>query len=123
MAPKNSTIRILSFGYLHGRPPNVDIIVDLREFRDPHAAEHLRHLTANDREIQDIVLNTPGIRPAIQIAVDKARERLANGQRIVSIAFGCNGGRHRAPTAANKAAADLGITATHRDITKPVINR
>ncbi|WP_157904337.1 hypothetical protein [Parafrankia soli] len=35
MTPKSSGIRIVSFGYLHGRPPGVDIIVDLREFRDP----------------------------------------------------------------------------------------
>ncbi|WP_116430156.1 hypothetical protein [Frankia soli] len=73
--------------------------------------------------MQDIVLNTPGIRQAIHNAVNNARERLATGHRTVSIAFGCNGGRHRAPTAANKAAADLGTTATYRDITKPVINR
>lgn len=122
-----ATIQIESFGHLHAAPPEADLIVDLRPFRDPHAAATLRHLTAYDQPIRDAVLATPGVR---ELVADSAVQvsQLADAKHLVRVAVGCAGGRHRAPTAARELAKRLisaghAVTVTHRDLDKPVVQR
>jgi UPF0042 nucleotide-binding protein len=125
-----AAVDITSFGYLHDGPPAAHLTVDLRQhFRDPHVSPELRHMTADDEPVRTAVLNTPGLSALVQ-AVTAAVEAFASGPSAgaVTVAAGCAGGRHRAPTFA-RALADLlsaaghQITVQHRDMDKPVVQR
>jgi RNase adaptor protein for sRNA GlmZ degradation len=119
-------VTIVSFGHLHGEPPAADVVVDLRPFRDPHAAATLRHLTADDQPVRTAVLGTPGIPELIRDTAASV-SRLADAG-AVTVAVGCQGGRHRAPTVAREiadrlTAAGHTVVVQHRDMGKPVVRR
>lgn len=121
-------VMITSFGYLHGRPPAADLPVDLREsYRDPHAVDGLRELTAADPRVTAAVMATPGI-PALIGAIAAAVRDLLGSSTLVSVAVGCAGGRHRSAVVADRVArlleADgVAVAVEHRDIGKPVVAR
>ncbi|MGW3594984.1 RapZ C-terminal domain-containing protein [Streptomyces sp. NPDC005167] len=125
-----AAVEIVSFGYLHGEPPAAHLTIDLRHhFRDPHVSPELRYMTAADQPVRDAVLNTPGIQALVDATV-QAVEAFAGGPSAgpVTVADGCAGGRHRAPTFAGALADRLAasghtVTVHHRDIRKPVVNR
>lgn len=124
-------IRVVSFGYLHGAPPEgATLVLDLRRhFRDPHVDPVLRHQTANDLPVRQAVLGTPGIREAI-VGVALVLDAFDAGptDAPLTVAVGCAGGRHRAAAVAMALARRLAKTGTpvhltHRDLDKPVANR
>lgn len=128
-----SQIIIISFGFLHGEPPeDTHLTLDLRRhFRDPHVNPALRHLTAYDPQVVDAVLNTPGVRPLVEATAAAvlayASGPSADGNDIV-VGIGCAGGRHRAATVATELrdrleTAGLGVTLIHRDLHRPVVER
>ena len=121
-------IRIVSFGYGHAPAPAAHITLDLRHhFRDPHINPALRHLDANARRVRRAVLHTPGIRPLLTATVRQAQAYAAGPTPgPLTIATGCTGGRHRAPSTAHAPARRLRrrghhVTVHHRDLTKPLI--
>ncbi|MFE6868533.1 ATPase [Kitasatospora sp. NPDC057692] len=123
-------IRVISFGYLHGAPPEAHLTLDLRRhFRDPHVDPALRHLTAADLPVRRAVLTTPGIWEAILAAALVAEAFDAGPSPApLTVAVGCAGGRHRAATVAMVLADRLAKTnapvrLTHRDLDKPVVDR
>lgn len=130
MEPQKPDVEIISFGYLHDAPPPAHLTLDLRHhFRDPHVSPELRYMTANDEPVRTAVLGTPGITDLVE-ATAMAVAAFASGPSTgtVTVADGCAGGRHRAPTFATALADRLraaGHTATvhHRDIDKPVVDR
>ncbi|MFG3254934.1 ATPase [Streptomyces sp. NPDC048172] len=123
-------VEIVSFGYLHGEPPPAHLTIDLREhFRDPHVSPELRYMTADDEPVRAAVLNTPGVAELVEAAAT-AVAAFASGPsaRVVTVADGCAGGRHRAPTFARALAERLraaghSVTVRHRDMGKPVVAR
>ncbi|MFE9437091.1 ATPase [Streptomyces sp. NPDC006640] len=125
-----SAVAIVSFGFLHGAPPEAHLTVDLRQhFRDPHVSPELRYMTAHDEPVRAAVLGTPGIVALIDAtaaAVDAFAAGPSGGS--VTIADGCAGGRHRAPTFAlaladRLTAAGHTVTVQHRDLAKDVVQR
>lgn len=124
------TVEIMSFGYLHGDPPPAHLTIDLRHhFRDPHVSTELRYMTADDEPVRATVLGTPGITELVE-ATARAVDAFAAGPSggTVTVAGGCAGGRHRAPTFASALADRLTlaghhVTVTHRDIRRPVVQR
>ena len=120
-----------SFGYLHGEAPQADITIDTRrQFRNPHHHPGMRYLTGLDSAVRQHVLNTPGVRTTInntaRMALDLFHEVADPRSRLVTIAVGCAGGRHRSVALAEEIAAALrargiGLHVEHRDVTKPVI--
>lgn len=120
-----SHIEITSFGYLHGDPPPAHITLDLRHhFRDPHVKPELRELTAQDDAVMRAVLDTPGIISLLNRTSEViAAFRAGPTPGKVVVAVGCAGGRHRAPAFAAILGAMTGGTITHRDLTKPVVDR
>jgi UPF0042 nucleotide-binding protein len=125
-----SNIEITSFGYLHDAPPEAHLTIDLRQhFRDPHVSPELRYMTADDAPVRAAVLATPGITALVDATV-RAVEAFASGPSAgtVTVADGCAGGRHRAPTFARALAERLTaaghtVSVHHRDLTKPVVHR
>jgi UPF0042 nucleotide-binding protein len=125
-----ATVEIVSFGYLHAAPPAAHLTIDLRHhFRDPHVSPELRYMTADDAPVLAAVLGTPGIKGLVE-ATATAVAAFASGPSAgtVTVADGCAGGRHRAPTFARALAERLRadghqVTVSHRDMTRPVVQR
>ncbi|WP_108999714.1 RapZ C-terminal domain-containing protein [Streptomyces rishiriensis] len=125
-----STVEIVSFGYLHDAPPDAHLTIDLRHhFRDPHVSPELRYMSADDEPVRNAVMGTPGI-AALVAATATAVAAFAAGPSAgtVTVADGCAGGRHRAPTFARALADRLTVaghtvTVHHRDLGKDVVQR
>jgi UPF0042 nucleotide-binding protein len=117
--------RVMSFGYKHGLPRDVDIVLDCRFLPNPHWIDELRPKSGLDREVVDYVLDQPVARPFL-VELERTLSLLVpafvrEGKSFLSIAFGCTGGRHRSVVMAEQAAAILrrhGLepTVDHRDI-------
>ncbi|MFM8973484.1 MAG: RNase adapter RapZ [Actinomycetota bacterium] len=116
-------VNVVSFGYKHGLPLDVDIVLDCRFLPNPHWIDELRPLTGLDPAVRDFVL----------VAADGFVERIGavfehtlpgyadEGKAYLSIGVGCTGGRHRSVAVAERLAAtlrDLGADPVvhHRDI-------
>ncbi|MEU5756337.1 RNase adapter RapZ [Streptomyces sp. NPDC047829] len=125
-----AAVEIVSFGYLHAAAPSAHVTIDLRHhFRDPHVSPELRYMTAADAPVRAAVLGTPGITSLVE-ATAAAVSAFASGPSAgtVTVADGCAGGRHRAPTFALALAERLRtdgheVTVTHRDMARPVVQR
>lgn len=125
-------VHVTSFGYLHGQAPTADITVDVRDhLRDPHVDPGFRELTGLDPAVTERVLGTSGadeLVDAIAAAVAAVAPAARLNGRLVQVAIGCSGGRHRSVVLADSVAARVtlfGWTAEveHRDINKPVVRR
>jgi UPF0042 nucleotide-binding protein len=92
-------VSIVSFGYKHGLPLDVDLVFDCRFLPNPHWIEELRPLDGRDAPVRDYVLGQPDtqafleeLRRLFELTLP-AYER--EGKSYLSIAVGCTGGRHR----------------------------
>jgi P-loop ATPase protein family len=121
---------VTSFGYLHDSAPRADVTVDVRQhLRDPHTDPTLRVLTGKDFPVRRKVLSTPGALDLIVVLTDAVLALLPPADkagRLVTLAIGCAGGRHRSVVIADSIAERLsirgiGVEATHRDINKDII--
>ena len=90
---------VVSFGYKHGLPLDVDLVIDCRFLPNPHWVEELRPLTGLDDPVRDYVLGSPQTRAVPRPPRRPARLLLpayvAEGKSYLTVAFGCTGGRHR----------------------------
>ena len=128
-------VLVTSFGYLHGDPPRADVLVDVREhLRDPHVDPAFRELTGHDTAVMERVLATPGASALIDALVAAAAALLPGARktrRLVRVAIGCAGGRHRSVVIADAVAARLalagwatwGTEAEHLHLHLPVVDR
>lgn len=119
--------QVISFGYKHGLPIDVDIVLDCRFLPNPHWVEKLRPLTGIDAPVRDYVLAQP-----LTAAFLERLERLLGlvmpayvqeGKSYLTIAFGCTGGQHRSVAiaeAVNEILKRAGHepTVQHRDVKK-----
>ena len=118
-------IKVVSFGYKHGLPLDVDVVIDCRFLPNPHWVEELRPLTGVDDAVRDYVLGQP-----ITASFLERMERLlglvvpayvTEGKSYLTIAFGCTGGRHRSVAIAEEVARTLARighepVVQHRDV-------
>ena len=100
---------VLSFGFKHGLPLDVDIVLDCRFLPNPYWVDRLRDQTGLDPEVRDYVLGQPAT-GAFLDHLDELFDLLmpafaAEGKSYLTIAFGCTGGRHRSVTLAEELAA------------------
>jgi UPF0042 nucleotide-binding protein len=116
---------IQSFGYKHGLPLDVDVVLDCRFLPNPHWVDELRPLTGLDEPVRDYVLGQPAT-GAFLTELQRLLGLLLpayvrEGKSYLTIAFGCTGGRHRSVAIAEAVAGELrrrGFepTVSHRDI-------
>jgi RNase adapter protein RapZ len=92
-------ISMVSFGYKHGLPLDVDNVFDVRFLPNPHWVEELKDLTGLDRGVRDFVLGQP---EAVEFCcrVDDLLGFLLpfyvkEAKSYLTVAVGCTGGRHR----------------------------
>lgn len=117
-------IRILSFGYKYGIPPESDFVFDMRFLPNPFYISELRHKGGEDPAVADY-LNAFGETVEFR---DKLEEMTAfllpyfdkEGRSSLVISMGCTGGQHRSVAMAEALGAALraqgrAVTILHRD--------
>ena len=116
---------VVSFGYKHGLPLDVDLVFDCRFLPNPHWVDELRPLTGVDESVRDYVLDQPDTKEFLARLDDLLALLLPayvrEGKAYLSIAVGCTGGNHRSVVIAEELATLLekrGVspTVSHRDI-------
>jgi RNase adapter protein RapZ len=120
-------ITLMSFGYKHGVPPDVDLVFDCRFLPNPYWVDELRPLTGLDPVVQDYV-NSFELTGQFLTRLEGLLELLlpayvAEGKALLTIAFGCTGGRHRSVSIVEDVAGwlrgrDLEPRIRHRDVGK-----
>src|SRR5215217_4036546 len=123
------TVSLISFGFKHGTPLDVDTLLDVRFLPNPHYDPELRPLTGHDAPVREAVLGSEDC----QEFLEKTSELFtflvpryaAEGKTYFTIGVGCTGGRHRSVAIAEELAVrleheDTGIElfVRHRDVEK-----
>lgn len=118
-------LSLVSFGFKHGIPLDVDLVFDVRFLPNPHWEEQLRELSGLDESVKAFTVDQPlaleflsklhglfeFLLPAYQ----------AEGKSYLTIAIGCTGGRHRSVAVTEAIGAWMTVQGqhprvTHRDI-------
>lgn len=122
---KTFVINITSFGYKNGVPLGADMVFDMRFIPNPYYVKSLRHLTGNNKKVQEYVLRQEITKRFIEQALTLIQELIPcymqEGKYNLNLSFGCTGGHHRSVAMANKFAELLRtggkrITVEHRDL-------
>jgi UPF0042 nucleotide-binding protein len=118
---------VLSFGYKHGLPSDVDMVMDCRFLPNPHWVDDLRPLSGLDAPVREYLWADPLTEPflerlgsLLELLVPAYRDE---GKAYLTIAVGCTGGRHRSVAIAEAlgtwlAGLGVGARVIHRDIEK-----
>ncbi len=118
-------VNVVSFGYKHGLPLDVDIVFDCRFLPNPHWVDELRPKTGLDTPVIEYVLAQPPTREFLgeldRLLALTLPGYVHEGKAYLSIGVGCTGGRHRSVVIAEQVAGMLrahGYSASvhHRDI-------
>jgi UPF0042 nucleotide-binding protein len=102
---------VVSFGFKHGIPLDVDLVFDCRFLPNPHWVPALRHLSGLETAVRDYVLDN-GETTELLARLDDLFALLLpayvrEGKSYLSIAIGCTGGRHRSVVLAEEVAARI----------------
>jgi UPF0042 nucleotide-binding protein len=118
-------VNVVSFGYKHGLPLDVDVVFDCRFLPNPHWVDELRPKTGLDEPVVEYVLAQPATREFLG-ELDRLLALTLpgyehEGKAYLSIGVGCTGGRHRSVVVSEQIASMLrrhGYRASvhHRDI-------
>ena len=88
-------VSVVSFGYKHGVPVDVDLVFDVRFLPNPHWIDDLRPLTGTDAPVREYVLGQPETGEYLGELERLFRLTLPayqrEGKTYLSIAIGCTG--------------------------------
>ena len=122
----NLMVTILSFGFKYGIPSDADLVFDVRFLPNPFYIDELKHLTGNDKEVQDYVKSFPECGQFLEKLTDMLEflvpGYINEGKYQLVVAIGCTGGQHRSVTIANeiyeklKDRNEFGVKIYHRDL-------
>lgn len=122
----NLMVNVMSFGFKHGIPSDVDLVFDVRFLPNPYYVDELKMLTGNDKAVQDYVMQYPESDAFLDKLTDMLEFLIPHyvneGKYRLVVAIGCTGGKHRSVTLANelyrrmKDQGNYGMTIYHRDI-------
>jgi RNase adapter protein RapZ len=120
-------VSLVSFGFKHGTPLDVDTIFDVRFLPNPHYDPELRPLTGHDAAVRDAVLGQDDARAFLEKASDLLSflvpRYAAEGKTYFTLGVGCTGGRHRSVVIVEELAkrlhqkdGDTDLFVRHRDL-------
>jgi RNase adapter protein RapZ len=93
------SVSLLSFGFKHGTPLDVDMLLDVRFLPNPHYDPELRPLTGHDEPVRDAVLGQKDTREFLahlrELLAFLIPRYAAEGKTYFTLGIGCTGGRHR----------------------------
>jgi len=116
---------LVSFGFKHGVPLDVDLMFDCRFLPNPYWDESLRSLSGLEPQIRKYVLERPETTAFLEKLDDLLFMLLPayikEGKSYLTIAMGCTGGRHRSVVLAEELSRrleDRGVPTSvfHRDV-------
>ncbi len=121
------TVSLISFGFKHGAPLDVDTLFDVRFLPNPHYDPELRPLTGHDEPVREAVLSGDGAREFLERAGDLLSFLIpryaAEGKTYFTLGLGCTGGRHRSVVVVEELArrlrqehAEIDLFVRHRDL-------
>lgn len=103
---ENLIIRILSFGYKHGLPLDVDLLFDVRFLPNPHYIPELKDYSGTEAAVRDYVLQWPIATQFLERAQDMLEFLIPlyikEGKTHLVIGIGCTGGKHRSVVIAER---------------------
>ena len=118
-------LSVMSFGYKHGIPLDVDFVFDVRFLPNPHWIDELRTKSGLDEEVRSYVLES-NLATSFVTQVEELLELLLpafreEGKSYLTVAVGCTGGRHRSVAVADELSRWLTKSGyrprvTHRDV-------
>ena len=117
------TVSLISFGFKHGAPMDVDMLLDVRFLPNPHYDPELRPLTGQDAPVRETVM----AHDDTQAFLARLRDLLAflipryaeEGKTYFTLGIGCTGGRHRSVVIVEELARHLreeGVESNEIDI-------
>jgi len=105
------SVTVMSFGFKHGLPRDVDMVLDIRFLPNPYWDEELRPLTGLDAKVRERVLSHPVTEGYVDRVADLLAfvlpQCVAEGRSYLTVAVGCTGGRHRSVVVAEELARRL----------------
>lgn len=118
-------LNVVTFGYKHGLPLDVDLVFDCRFLPNPHWVERLRPLPGTDPAVGEFVLAQAGTREFLD-ELERLMELVLpgyqrEGKAYLSVGVGCTGGRHRSVVVGEQLAERLRrrghrVSVHHRDV-------
>lgn len=92
-------IRLMSFSYRRGLPPDSDMVLDARFLENPHYEEHLQPLTGRDPAVTQFLQHDrswDSVFSSIKQALEPTLQGFkSSGRSYLTVACGCTGGQHR----------------------------
>ena len=121
------TVSLISFGFKHGAPLDVDTLFDVRFMPNPHYDPELRPLTGHDEPVREAVLGQDDAQEFLERASDLLSFLIpryaAEGKTYFTLGVGCTGGRHRSVVIVEELArrlrqedAEIDLFVRHRDL-------
>lgn len=97
--PNRLSVSLISFGFKHGTPLDVDMLLDVRFLPNPHYDPELRPLTGHDEPVREAVLGQDDTREFLTrlraLLAFLIPRYAAEGKTYFTLGIGCTGGRHR----------------------------
>jgi len=123
------TLSLISFGFKHGTPLDVDTLLDVRFLPNPHYDPELRPLTGHDAPVREAVLGSEDCKEFLEKTSELFSFLIpryaAEGKTYFTVGVGCTGGKHRSVAITEELAGrlrqeDTGIDlfVRHRDAEK-----
>jgi UPF0042 nucleotide-binding protein len=118
-------VSVVSFGFKHGVPIDVDMVLDVRFLPNPHWDENLRPLSGLDTAVRDFVMQqepSQEFLTRMQSLLELVLPAyVQEGRSYLTLGIGCTGGRHRSVAMVEEVThrlSELGYhpRVTHRDI-------
>ena len=125
-------LNLVSFGFKHGVPTDVDSILDVRCFKNPYYEPHLKNLTGQEESVKNFVFLDENVTLFLEKIIDLVKFLYPlyqeEGKRYFSLGIGCTGGKHRSVAIVEELAKVFRglyplVSVDHRHIEKDVSNK
>ena len=117
-------VTVISFGFKHSMPYNLDLLFDVRFLPNPHFVDSLRPKTGLDPEVVAYLREQEGFEEFYARLLDFVTYVLPGYRKemksYLTIGIGCTGGKHRSVAIGQRLSDDLeaagySVETVHRD--------
>lgn len=120
-------VKVMSFGFKHGVPPDVNYVWDIRFLPNPYWVDELKEKTGLNSDVSDYVIGSSAGHDFIKLLKPMLfyiiKQNSNSDKEDLTIGIGCTGGKHRS-VAVTEVISDMltmlpvDLTIEHRDIEK-----
>ncbi|HBT40264.1 MAG: hypothetical protein XD58_0433 [Thermotoga sp. 50_1627] len=123
---KTFLIRLRSFGFKYGLPPDTDFLLDVRFMANPYYHSELAPLDGRDERVKRFFENQSDVAEYIECAANMIHIAAAGYKKVgragMTVSVGCTGGRHRSvyvvERLAERLSNEFAVEIEHRDVNK-----